>query len=250
MKEHINNVTHWLKAQKLKGCITGSCMLNQYFDGMDVDWFAYNKQSFTQMFYAMWYNPEFQILDKLELWKAEKFMNQDNDFYKTGVQTIKFYYNTCIEINIILKKNANNIFSVLSSFDMDLVTVGYDTYLEQKLDLSGDSHKTKIVNVNQWNPQFLNHEAWAISRILRQLGRVFKYHKRGFNTDNIVHKYIELINIMQEHQDIFKSSSYSEGLKIRKKNTKIVKQLCEVWLQTHEITEEQIKVINEKIKEI
>lgn len=250
MKEHIDNSIQWIKNQKLKGCITGSCMLDEYWDGMDVDWFAYNKQSFTQMFYAMWYSSDFQILDKLELWKAKKFMNQDNDFYKVGVQTIKFYYNTCIEINIILKKNANDIFSVLSSFDMDLISVGYDTYLEKKLDLSGDSHKTKIVNVNPWNPQYLNHEAWAISRILRQLGRIFKYHKRGFNTDNIVHKYIELINVMQKHQDIFHSNSYSEGLKIRKNNTKIIKQICEVWLDTHEITDQQMELINEKIKEI
>jgi len=225
-------------------------MLGEYWDGMDVDFFAYNKPSFTQMFYAMWHHPDFQILDKLELWKAEKFMSQDNDFYKVGIQTIKFHYNTCIEVNIILKKNANDIFAVLSSFDMDLIAVGYDTYLEQTLDLSGDSHETKIASPNKWNPQFLNDEAWAISKILRQLTRVFKYHKRGFNTDNMVHKYIELIDIMQKHQDIFNSNSYSEGLKIRKKNTKIIKQICEVWLDTHEITEQQIELINEKMKEI
>jgi len=66
----------------------------------------------------------------------------------------------------------------------------------------------------------------------------------------MVHKYIELIDIMQKHQDIFNSNSYSEGLKIRKKNTKIVKQICEVWLDTHEITDTQMKIINEKMKEI
>jgi hypothetical protein len=133
---------------------------------------------------------------------------------------------------------------------MDLISVGYDTYLQKELNLSGDSHKTKIASPNSWNPQFLNEEAWAISRVLRQLSRVFKYHKRGFNTDNMVHKYIELIDTMQKTQDIFKSVSYSETLKIRKKNTKIVKQICEVWLDTHEITDQQMEIINEKMKEI
>lgn len=250
MKEHINNAINWIKDQRLKGCITGSCLLGEYWEGMDIDFFAYNKQSFTQIFYAMWYNPDFQILDPMEMWKAKKFMNQDNDFYKVGVQTIKFHYNTCIEINIILKKNASDVFSVLSSFDMNIISKGYDTFISKELDLTDGSTKTKIADWNRWNHSFYNDEPWAISRILRQMGRVFKYHKRGYDTDLIVYKYIELIERLQKAQDIFKSESFSEKLAIRKKNTKIVKKICEVWLETHEITDEQIKLIDEKIKEI
>lgn len=250
MKEQMNKVIDYLKSQKLKGCVTGSCMLEQHFEGSDVDFFAYNKQSFTQIFYAMWHDPMFQILDKMELWKAEKFMNQESDFYKIGVQTIKFTYNTCIDVNIILKKGASDIFSVLSSFDMDIISIGFDTYLGRELDLSGDSHTTKTASWNKWNPKFYNPELWEVSRILRQLERAFKYYNRGYNTDELIKKYIELINGVQKAQDIFNSDSFSEKLAIRKANTKIVKQICEVWLETHKISEAELELLKIKIREI
>ena len=65
-----------------------------------------------------------------------------------------------------------------------------------------------------------------------------------------VKKYIELINGIQEYQNIFNSDNFSEKLKIRKANTKIVKKICETWLETHEITDKQMETIDEKIKEI
>lgn len=245
----MNNAIKWLKDQEIKGIITGSCTLD-YFEGADVDFFAYNKSAFTEIFYAMWHNPDFQILDKMELWKAEKFIKSDNDFHKFGVQTIKFHFNTCLPVNIILKKNCSNAFSVLSSFDMSIICKGYDTFVKKELDLTDGTGETKIAVFNKWNPAFYSDEDWQISRILRQIERVIKYWNRGFDTDAVVLKYIELIDKIQERQDIFNSDSFTEKLKIRKNNTKIIKEICEVWLKTHEISEKQIKVIKEKIKEI
>ena len=85
---------------------------------------------------------------------------------------------------------------------------------------------------------------------MRQLERCFKYHKRGYNVDAVVHKYIELIETLQEFTNIFDSENFTEKLKITKANTAIVKEICEVWLETHEITDEQIKLLKEKIKQI
>ena len=215
----------------------------------DVDFFAYDKESFTQAFYAMYYDDMFQILDPLEKWKADKFMSSTSKA-AFGITTIKFMYNTFIPVNIILKNNCYNGFSVIASFDMDIVAKCYDTYIEQELDLTYGSTETKIVSFNKWNSSFYNSELWQISRILRQINRCFKYHKRGYNTDAVILKYIDLIDEIQKHQDIFSSETYSEKLKIRKKNTKIVKKICEIWLETHEITDKQIELINEKIKEI
>ena len=47
-----------------------------------------------------------------------------------------------------------------------------------------------------------------MNRILRQLDRVIKYHKRGYNTDALVIKYIEIIDSIQEVQDIFHSENF------------------------------------------
>ena len=249
MKENINQAIDWIKKQNVEGCITGSCLLD-YFEGQDIDVFLYDDKQFTKLLFAMYYNDMFTILDPLEKWKCERYINTPYDsFKKFGLTTIKFHYNTCIEINIIVKKNCDNIFSVMSSFDMDIITKGYDIETKQFLDLS-ENGDTKIATWNKWNKAFYSDEVWQISRILRQLERCFKYHKRGYKTDAIIEKYIELITKLQDFTNIFSSENFSEKLKVTKNNTLIVKQICELWLKTHEITDEQIELLKIKIKEI
>lgn len=248
MKEHTDNIIKWIKEKKIKGCITGSCLLD-YFEGADVDFFAYTEKAFTEMFYAMYHDKMFQILDPLEKWKADKFISDPKQGY-TGITTIKFVYNTCVPVNVIYKAKCESAFDVLASFDMDIIAKAYDTFLGKELDLTGNSTVTKTASWNKWNPNFYSPELWQISRILRQLTRVIKYYKRGYNTDAVCLKYMELIDDVQKFQNIFNSNDFSEKLKIRKKNTKIVRDLCEVWLKTHEITDEQLELLTEKIKEI
>ena len=248
MKEQISAAIDWIKKQPVKGCITGSCLL-EYFEGQDVDIFMYDEKSFTKILFAMHHDPMFTITDKLENWKFEQYINKNEDkFYKFGLITIKFTYNTCIPINIILKKKATDVFSVLTSFDMDIICKGFDLETKQVLDLSNSTGK--IASWNKWNTIFYSDEIWAISRVLRQLERCFKYHKRGYNTDAVVIKYIELLNKLQEFESIFHSENFNEKLKITQENTIIVKQLCELWLETHSITDKQMELLTVKMKEI
>jgi len=249
MKEHIDEVVQWLKEQPIKGCITGSCLLD-YFEGQDVDIFVYDEKSFAKAIFAMHHNDMFNILDPMEKWKFDQYINKnEKTFFKFGLVTIKFTYNTCVPVNIILKKNCTNIFSVLSSFDMDIISKGYDIETKQYLDLSENKGK-KVATWNKWNTVFYSNEIWQISRILRQLERCFKYHRRGYNTDALVQKYIELIQRLQDYHSIFNSDNFNEKLKVTQRNTLIVKQLCELWLETHEITDEQLELLKVKIKEI
>lgn len=249
MKEHVDYIVEYLKKQPIKGCITGSCLLG-YFDNQDVDLFVYDEKSFNKILFNLYYNPMFLVLDPLEKWKLDQFLNKEhNNKASFGITTIKFIYNTCIPLNIILKKGCNNIYSVLSSFDMDIISKGYDIQTKQYLDLS-ENLPNKQATWNKWNTNFYDPELWQISRILRQLERVVKYHKRGYNTDAVCIKYIELIDEIQNFQNIFSSDNFSEKLKIRKKNTKIVKEICQMWLKTHEISDEQLELLKEKIKEI
>jgi hypothetical protein len=249
MEKNIKLVIEWLKEQPIRGCITGSCLLG-YFEGQDVDIFVYDEKSFNKLLFAMFHDKMFQILDPLEKWKFEKYIDSPyDDFYKRGLITIKFTYNTVIPVNIILKKKCSNIFSVLSTFDIDIIAKGYDIETKQYLDLS-ENKDTKVATWNKWNTAFYNPELWKINKLLRQLERVFKYHKRGYNTDAVVLKYLELIERIQNLQDIFNSNNYTERLEINKKNTQIIKQICEVWLKTHEITDKQLELLKIKIKEI
>ena len=243
-----------IKEMDIKGCITGSSLLGYFPDEeyiQDIDIFVYDMPSFTKALYYFHYHAMFEITDSLELWKFKQSTDKENKSYsKKGlVNTIKFTYNTCIPINIIFKKESTDIFSVLSSFDMDIVCKAYDIQTKQILDLS-ENKGTKIATWNKWNTAFYSGEVWQISRILRQLERCFKYHKRGYNTNSVVLKYIELIDQLQAFVNIFNSESYSEKLKLTKKNTKVVRQLCKTWLETHQITDEDILLIKTKIKEI
>lgn len=248
MKDQINLAIDWIKEQPIKGCITGSCLLD-YFEGQDIDVFVYDEKSFAKILFAMHHNPMFTILDPLEAWKFQQYIDRDEStFYKFGLVTIKFNYNTCVPINIILKKKCQDVFSVISSFDLDIICKGYDIETKQLLDLS--QGRGKVASWNKWNTSFYSGEIWKISRVLRQLERCFKYHKRGYDTDEVVKKYIELITRLQDFESIFSSENFNEKLKITQENTLIVKQLCELWLVTHEISAEQIELLNQKIKQI
>lgn len=249
MKEQINNVLEWIKQQPIKGCITGSCLLD-YFEGQDVDVFVYDEKSFVKFIFAMHHSNMFNILDPLEKWKFNKYIDDDySNFKKLGLITIKFTYNTCIDVNIVLKKNCQDIFSVLSSFDMDIICKGYDLQTKKFLDLS-EGLPDKKTTWNKWNTSFYTGEVWKISKILRQLERCFKYYKRGYNTDEVILKYMELIDKVEEYESIFNSENFNERLKIIKNNINIVKQICKLWLETHQITDEQLNLLKLKVKEI
>ncbi len=251
MKEQFNKALEWAMNRDVKGCVTGSSLL-EYFEGSDIDIFCYDQSSFIKLFYEMYHDPMFTILDKLEIWKSQQIMSRNEFFNKhhTGITSLKFTYNTCININIVLKKDYDNIFAVLSSFDMNIICKGYDLQAKKFLDLTEGSTETKIVDYNRWNPGFASTEIWKISRILRQLERCFKYHKRGYNTDAVVLKYIELIDGIQEFESIFNSENFNDKLKVTKHNTLVLKQICQKWLETHEISEEALGILQEKIKEI
>lgn len=253
MKNNINNAIVWLKAShepnyNVRGCITGSCLLD-YFPDQDVDLFIYDEASLRNIFYKMYFDPMFLLLDEKEKWKFEEYINSPYD-KKPSIYTVKFKYNTCIDVNIILKSKCNSIYQVLSSFDFDIVTKAYDLETKQYLDLTNGSTITKIASWNKWNTNYYNPKIWQSSKLLRQILRLIKYYKRGYNTDPAAEKYLELINNIQKYQDIWKTIKSIEKIEYIKENTKIIKQICEVWLETHEISEEQLELLKVKIKEI
>jgi hypothetical protein len=249
MKEQINNAIKWLKDQPVKGCITGSSLLD-YFEGQDVDVFMYDEKSFTKLLFAMHHSSMFYITDPLEKWKFDKFIDEEySNFKKLGLITIKFVYNTCIEVNIILKKNCTDIFSVLSSFDLDIICKGYDIQTKKYLDLT-ENLPDKKTTWNKWNIKYYSGELWSLTQILRQIERCFKYSQRGYNTDEVILKYIELIEVLENYENVFNSENFKERLDIVKSNIKIIKEICNIWLKTHVITDEQLDLLKQKIKEM
>ena len=198
----------------------------------------------------MIHDSRFTIIDGLEKWKLNKFLTKNGDnIGKFGVLTIKFLYNTCIPVNVIVKRGCFNVFSVISSFDLDIICKGYDIKTGRTLDLSENLPDNKAT-WNKWNNGYYSSEIWDISRLLRQIVRCFKYYKRGYNTDLVVHKYLSKLDELIEFDNLFNSKDFEEKLELTRKNAAIVREICSEWLETHEITEEEIELINEKIKEM
>jgi len=248
MKQQVENLKNWFIDQPIKGCITGSCLLD-YFEGQDVDLFVYDEKSFINIVYAMKYNKMFTILNPLEDWKFEQYLDKGSKvFSKFDLITIKFLYNTCIIANVTYKMNKNNSFSVLSSFDMNIICKAYDIETKQTLDLTENSNKTKLASWNKWNTSYYDvRNIWTTSRILRQLDRCFKYHKRGYNTDEVVLKYMSLIDGLLEYESIFKSINFNERLEELKKNANTLKNICNIWLEKHEISDEELELLQKTI---
>lgn len=252
MEEQFNKALEWAMSRDVKGCITGSSLIQYFNEKSDIDIFCYDQASFLKLYYEMYYDPMFQLLDKLEIWKSEQIMSKDffNSKNYGGVTSLKFTYNLCINVNIILKKSFDNVFAVISSFDMNLVCKAYCLQSKKYLDLTEGSVESKIVDYNSWNPMFSGNEIWNISRILRQLERTIKYHRRGYNTDKVVLKYIELIGKIEEYDNVFTSESFKERLTEMQTNTRIVKEICKKWLQEHSLTDKEMELLQQKIKEL
>jgi hypothetical protein len=237
----------------VEACITGSSLLG-YIEGesQDIDIFCYDQPSFIKLLYTLHFDPMFLILDKLEKWKFSDITKSkyNGSLKKLGLCTIKFVYNTCISVNVIYKEKCENAFAVISSFDLDLITKAYDLTTKQTLDLSGNSFNTKIVSWNKWNTSFYNPNIWAVSKILRQFERVIKYWNRGYNTDAVTLKYIELLQGMLEYENIFTSDKMDEKMLSVKTNAPILIKILEQWLATHSITDTELELIKSTIKNL
>ena len=249
MKEQQELAINYLKTLDVNACITGSCLL-EYFEGSDIDVFAFDEAAFTKLLYTLKFNPMFTILDKMEIWKASDWCDSTykGSIKKMGIVTIKLYWNLSVPVNIIFKEKANNTFSVLESFDISVICKAYDLKTKQTLDLTNGDDITKKANFNKWNKSFYNPNIWAVSRILRQLERCFKYHSRGYDTDNVALKYKEILNSMLEYENIFNSAKVDEKVTSVKTNSKILIKIIDNWLEHHKISETELELLRTTIK--
>jgi len=242
MQEQFKAAFDIIASQDIDGAITGSYMINGYQEGwnMDLDIFTYNEQSFTALLYFMKYNKMFQILDKLEKHKLDEYLkNNKSSLDKLQLITIKFYYNTIVPINIIYKKHQNNVFDILSNFDIDIITVGYDIKTGKTLSLRESTGFD--CNWNRWNPSYYKTDPWSCKRLVRQFSRVVKYTNRGYDVSKVTSKYISLIEEILETENIYKSEKGIDYYNKTKEEFELVLKIIKVWEKTLSITSEELK---------
>jgi hypothetical protein len=241
MKSHIDAAIELLKKQDINGCITGSCLL-EYFENQDIDVFVYDESSFTKLLFFMYYNDMFTILDPLEKHKFEEYTNnKSSSLNKIGLISIKFKYNLLVDINVVYKKNNNNVFDVIANFDLDIIAQGYD--IKSKKFLSLRETTGKDCNWNTWNPYFYDLNFWNVKRILRQFERVIKYTHRGYNVTRVTDKYIEITEHILKTQNIYTSERGVEFFNEMMGQFQIVLKIIKAWKETQSITPEEILIL-------
>jgi len=239
MKEQFEQVFNLIKDQNhINGCIAGSAMLGfQEEWNQDIDIFCYDEQSFTALLYFMHYNKMFTILDPLEKHKFEDYTrNNKSSLNNLGLITIKYTYNLCVPVNIVYKKFLNNIFNVLSSFDVDLIAQGY--CLKTKKTLSLRESTGSKVYCNSWNPSFHQLDIWSTKRLIRQFLRVIKYTERGYDLEDVTDRYISMINEILNQNNIYKTQKGTEFYEKTQKEFSIVLKILEYWKKEKKMTPE------------
>ena len=241
MKEQIDTCVEILKKQEIEGCITGSCLL-EYFEGQDIDLFTYDESSFTKLLWFMYYNPMFNILDPLELYKFKSFTNKNkSSLDKLGLITIKFKYNTCVDVNIIFKKFNKTCFDVISNFDLDIITTAYDIKTGKTISLRESTGN--VGTWNKWNSSFYDFDFWGTKRLLRQFERVVKYTNRGYDLTSVTDKYIEIVEDVINTENVFKSEKGNKYHNDSIEQFEVVLKILKVWKKDLVMTPEQILIL-------
>lgn len=186
----------------------------------------------------MHYNPMFTILDPLEQHKFDDYINNDkSSLEQLGLITIKFKYNLLVDINVIFKKFHKNCFDVLSNFDLDIITTGYDIKTGKILSLRESTGK--VGTWNRWNNSFYKPDFWSTKRLLRQFERVVKYTNRGYDLTSVTDKYIELVENIISTENFYKSEKGTKYFEDTIDQFEIVLKILKAWKKDLTMTPEE-----------
>ena len=243
MKEQFKEAFDLIAKQDIDGVITGSYMLGYHKDWhQDLDVFVYNEQSFRSLLYFMHYNPMFLILDKLEKHKFDEYIKHNKSgIDKIGLITIKFYWNTCVPVNVIFKKFHHTIFDVLSNFDLELIATGHDIKSGKVLSLRETTGM--IGSWNTWNNSFYQPNYWSVKRLCRQFERVVKYESRGYDLSSVTNKYIELVENILEMENVYTSEKGTAFHENTKAEFQIVLKILQTYKKEGKISEEALQIL-------
>ena len=220
LTEQIHKTIEELKSLPIIGCITGSSMIpdanfDEWDSHPDIDIFVYYEQQLQWTVAMLLYEYGFKMLDSKEDWKLSRLNTKGTD-KKNFLTTLKVKRNDVI-VNITYKKNRNNIVSVLASFDMSCIMIGYDIPYGWGIDMRTSDVKIFDDKNNRWssdpkvsvpNPmRKQDADIYTTEMWVRQFDRVIKYWNRGIDTRPMARFYIDLITQTIEKGSLFTSET-------------------------------------------
>lgn len=218
LTQDIKNTIEMLKQTDINGCITGSSMLDADFDtwdsAPDIDVFVYTEPQLQYAVNLLMFKHGFEPLSPGEEWKLNRVQNKGSQ-KNSYLSTVKLKHGDVV-VNVTYKQWKNNIFSVLSSFDMSIIMVGYDIRKHVMLDLrcgwegmvpeDPDNRWSKSTRVAMPNPlRDQDVDMYGTEMWIRQFDRCIKYWNRGYDTRPMARFYIKLINDVIDKGQLFQT---------------------------------------------
>lgn len=215
----IRKTQELLKGTGINGCITGSSMLDVDFDSWadvpDIDVFVYNEPVLMNLADMLEYRYGFTAATDGEAWKLNRIRTMG--FQKNAaLSTLKMKNDDGVIVNVTWKKGKTTMSSVLSSFDMSIIMLGWDIkhgfgqdlrtrdsagVFDDPGHLWSDDPKVAVPNpLRDQDVDMYGAEMW-----IRQFDRVIKYWNRGFDTRKMAEFYIKLINQVINNGKLFQT---------------------------------------------
>ena len=217
--EAIRRVQEMLKTTKVAACITGSSMLDVDFDTWDevpdVDVFVYDEAGLVNLADMLEYRYGLCPATAGEAWKLNRLRTKGMQ-RNSALSTVKLRTDDDVVVNVTWKKGKNTMSSVLASFDMSIIMIGYDIKHGFGQDLRTgksagvfDDHDhmwSDDVNVAVPNPlRDQDVDMYGTEMWVRQFDRVIKYWNRGYDTRKMAEFYIRLITQVIDNGKLFQS---------------------------------------------
>ena len=247
MKEQMDEVIELLKTTDINGCITGSSMIDGDYDSWtsvpDVDVFVYTKPQLQYAVNLLMFKHGFEPVTKGESWKLNRINNYEQK-KKMPLSTVKLQRHGIV-VNITWKDGKNNLFAVLSSFDMSIIMVGYDIRKHVLLDLRAgwhgmvredpDNRWSTDVKVAYPNPlRDQDVDMYGVGMWVRQFDRVIKYWNRGYDTRPMAKFYIKLIDGVLDNGKLFETDKSEAAFKDFKDTYEPLRERMVKWLEDKE----------------
>ena len=218
LTQEIKDTIELLKQTDINGCITGSSMLDADFDlwdsAPDIDVFVYTEPQLQYAVNLLMFKHDFVPLSPGEEWKLDRVQNKGSN-RNAYLSTVKLRRGDVV-VNVTYKQWKNNIFSVLSSFDMSIIMVGYDIRKHVLLDLRcGWEDMVVEDDDGRWSPspqvaypnplRDQDVDMYGAEMWVRQFDRCIKYWNRGFDTRPMARFYIRLIEEVIQKGQLFQT---------------------------------------------
>lgn len=212
MNKEIKDTIELLKTTGIRGCITGSSMLDEDFDTWeetpDVDVFVFSAEQLIYATAMLEFKYGFTPLNNGEQWKIDRIRWRGIQ-KNASLQTVKMVGPQDVVVNLTWKYGKTTLADVLASFDMTIIMKGFDIRNGYTLDLTDVCGNKRVANPNPMREQDV--DMYGTEQWVRQFGRCIKYWNRGYDTRPMARFYIKLINGVIEKGQLF-SSDKSEAV--------------------------------------